>query len=331
MKNENPEHLSPLGPTLLNFQGLKVGFSCYEDILGNGGRLLRDIYFEVVAVVVVPRARLSAYLPSCQSIHIIIPAQGKNERMCNHGFARRARRGGCGARFEEVARYYILHILLSLLLLRARTGVPRPVVRRAAHQDDARQNTSRRDVSVPACPEPRIRENKINSVKYSEEVTRFLSGLATSLYIKLLNCANVIFKNVRLGEEGGKETNYNKGSTEKDERDESFSTEINMVTVNYQNTSTELYDYLQKTEFNNSIALLEGSSVCSGNNGYYQLYKKRALKAAPARDTQAVYYSSGHRINVDHFYQKKISFNSNFNTERRFARASHAYRFGQWH
>ncbi|CAB0045320.1 unnamed protein product [Trichogramma brassicae] len=33
MKNDNPEHLSPLGPTLLNFQGLKVGFSCYEDIL----------------------------------------------------------------------------------------------------------------------------------------------------------------------------------------------------------------------------------------------------------------------------------------------------------
>ncbi|CAB0030566.1 unnamed protein product [Trichogramma brassicae] len=33
MKNENPEHLSPLGPIPLNFQGLKVGFSCYEDIL----------------------------------------------------------------------------------------------------------------------------------------------------------------------------------------------------------------------------------------------------------------------------------------------------------
>uniref|UniRef100_A0ABD2WVH8 Uncharacterized protein n=1 Tax=Trichogramma kaykai TaxID=54128 RepID=A0ABD2WVH8_9HYME len=33
MKNENPEEHSPLGPTLMDLQGLKVGFSWYENIL----------------------------------------------------------------------------------------------------------------------------------------------------------------------------------------------------------------------------------------------------------------------------------------------------------
>ena len=33
MKIENPEHLSPLGPSLMDLQGLKVGFSCFVDIL----------------------------------------------------------------------------------------------------------------------------------------------------------------------------------------------------------------------------------------------------------------------------------------------------------
>ncbi|XP_014231853.1 uncharacterized protein LOC106655809 [Trichogramma pretiosum] len=58
-----------------------------------------------------------------------------------------------------------------------------------------------------------------------------------------------------------KEARYETASIQKTVRDESSSTEMNMVTVNYKNTSIDFKNNLQGAEFNNSLLLLEGKSL----------------------------------------------------------------------
>ncbi|KAL7286746.1 hypothetical protein TKK_0019047 [Trichogramma kaykai] len=61
--------------------------------------------------------------------------------------------------------------------------------------------------------------------------------------------------------DGLKETEYETASTQMTVRDESFSSEMNMVTVNYKNASIDFGNNLQEAEFNNSLLLLQEKSL----------------------------------------------------------------------
>ncbi|XP_014231905.1 uncharacterized protein LOC106655844 isoform X2 [Trichogramma pretiosum] len=89
---------------------------------------------------------------------------------------------------------------------------------------------------------------------YKTKRKYFFIGIIIAVLI-IMDIINFIKK------DGLKETEYETASTQKTVRDESFSSEMNMVTVNYKNASIDFEYNLQEAEFNNSLLLLEGNTL----------------------------------------------------------------------